>query len=300
MSGLRFRISLKSKKSRLISALSLFVLFNLAIFTVLWISKRQNDHLQQVSRFEKFLSPHQSLIGASSSGRETPAENETTGLLRRVYPLSVIDGGVQNPGELRVAIERDSVVAGHFSGFNFRTARVIQSHAKKAVHVSYRVRDRVYWTRKKVILAKGEKLVTDGSYYVRSRCGNQISEIPRSPILSDEPPEAVLNSPLPDQKSLPVGAGIGPGQTSASPETGLISSERLADGPKRRLPLIIPGLIGGGYLIGRAFQDEASGNSPKIVVPPPPVVDVPEPGSLTLLVSGLAGLLAYGQLRRLR
>jgi hypothetical protein len=298
MRGIRLKIPPRTGRSQYTWALSLFLLFNLTIITGLWISKRHHDSLQRVGRFEKFLSIHPSLIGASSSGRETPAGNETKGLLRRVFPFSVIDGGVQNPGELRVAIERDSVVAAHFSGFNFRTARVIQSHSKKAVYVSYRKKDRVYWTRKKVVLADGERLITDGSNLVRSRCGNQISEIPRSPVSSDEPPEAILNSPEPNSGFPPVGARRDPGAVTAPPETGLFSSERLADTPRRKLPLIIPGLLGGGYLIGRAFQDEPAGIAPYMVVPPPPVVDVPEPNSLMLLATGLAGFLAYRQIRR--
>ena len=68
---------------------------------------------------------------------------------------------------------KDSVVAAHFSDFSGSRSRIVELKADKAAYVSYRINDKVYWTKKKVRLEKGEKLMTDGVNYARARCGNQ-------------------------------------------------------------------------------------------------------------------------------
>jgi hypothetical protein len=56
--------------------------------------------------------------------------------------------------------------------------------------MSYRVGDRVYWTKEKVTLPQGEALLTDGRSLIRARCGNCISDTPQGPT-SDAEPDAV-------------------------------------------------------------------------------------------------------------
>ena len=43
-------------------------------------------------------------------------------------------------------------------------------------HVSYRLGDKIYWTKKPVQLPKNEPVMTDGRTSIRERCGNLISD----------------------------------------------------------------------------------------------------------------------------
>jgi hypothetical protein len=58
---------------------------------------------------------------------------------------------------------------------------------KRLAHMSYRIGDRIYWTKRKLPLNAGEMTLTTGDIEIRSRCGNQISETARLPTSPDEP-----------------------------------------------------------------------------------------------------------------
>ena len=113
-----------------------------------------------------------------------------------MYPYSVIPGGAQNGSELASEINRDPVVAAHYSSFNVEKARAVAVRNESLVHVSYRINNKVFWTAKKVKLAQGERLITDGQNLARSRCGNRVSVLAQAPTSPDEPPAEVLDTPL--------------------------------------------------------------------------------------------------------
>ena len=115
---------------------------------------------------------------------------------RVMYPYSVIPGGAQNGSELASEINRDPVVAAHYSSFNVAKARAVAVRNESLVHVSYRINNKVFWTAKKVKLAQGERLITDGQNLARSRCGNRVSVLAQAPTSPDEPPAEVLDTPL--------------------------------------------------------------------------------------------------------
>jgi hypothetical protein len=126
---------------------------------------------------------------------------------RRTYPYSVIPGGVRDARELREVAARDYVVRNHFKNFNYERAELIRSRQSRLVYMSYRRWNKISWTRKKVRLPADELLLTDGVITARARCGNQISEQPQSEVASDEPPESVLDLPVPEvegQRGLPL------------------------------------------------------------------------------------------------
>jgi hypothetical protein len=104
-----------------------------------------------------------------------------------VYRYSVVPGGTHSPGELRGAIARDAVVAAHYRDLDHSRLRTEVVASDRYVHVSYRKGDRVFWTAKKVLLRKGETILTDGTTEIRARCGNCISEEPAGPTSSEEP-----------------------------------------------------------------------------------------------------------------
>src|SRR5882724_4275192 len=67
-----------------------------------------------------------------------------------MYPYSVIPGGVRDVADLQEHAARDYVVRRHFAGFDYRHARLVRVDKPHEVYLSYRVRDRVFWTRRKV------------------------------------------------------------------------------------------------------------------------------------------------------
>jgi hypothetical protein len=118
---------------------------------------------------------------------------------QKVFPWSVVSGGVDSATAMRAAMQEDPVVEAHYAGLNpaFFQAEVLP--AKRQGYVSYRIRDKIYWTRKKVTLQTGETVLSDGQFLVRGRCGNLISATPREPVApaAMEPEEPAMDQPVP-------------------------------------------------------------------------------------------------------
>jgi hypothetical protein len=205
---------------------------------------------------------------------------------RPVYLHSVIPGGVESAEELRQAMEHDPVVAQQFAGFDFQRAHLVQVSEKQSMHVAYRMGQKVYWTRKKVTLHRGETLISDGKIVARTRCGNRIAMTPLGPPALTEPADADLNQPLfandmvtpavdPQPEAyaaaIPMGTPIGANALQATRRKGLV--------PFFVLPFFGTAGIGGG-----------SSHTPLAVTP--------EPGTLLLFSSGLAGV--FWKLRKSR
>jgi hypothetical protein len=142
----------------------------------------------------------------------------------RVFAYSVVPGGVRDASELRAIAARDYVVRRHYAQFNFQEARLVRAEEARAVYLSYRVRDAIYWTRRRVRLHRGELLLTDGKITARARCGNQISDTAKPEVSEEEPDEDVLDRPVAELEpgpaipvrpvleppDLPVGQPVGP------------------------------------------------------------------------------------------
>ena len=106
---------------------------------------------------------------------------------RLAYRYSVIPGGAYTPGELRHAIRTDPVVAAHYNDVDQSKLQVRTVAHDQYAYVSYRKGDAVSWTKNKVLLRQGEKVITDGTTLIRAKCGNCISLAPQLPTASDEP-----------------------------------------------------------------------------------------------------------------
>lgn len=209
-----------------------------------------------------------------------PFRNSSEQIRRVVYPYSIIPGGVESAKELQNAVANDPVVAAHYQGFDHVKARVLRLNHARTVYVSYRRGNDVFWTSKRMRLAKGETVITDGEHTLRTRCGNQISEIPRAPVApaATEPLSETLETPLffgvtpPFEPPLvsPLVTEIQP--TTPEGETGGIF-----------IPPIVPIIVGGG------------GGTPFVPQPPPPV---PEPATLVLLSTSLGAAWVVRKLRK--
>jgi hypothetical protein len=113
-----------------------------------------------------------------------------------IYPYSVVPGGVKDIQSLRRAASHDAAVARHFSRFDFKHARIERVTTPREVYVSYRIRDTVFWTHRKIRLRAGELLLTDGNIAARLKCGNQISDTAKPDVSDEEPQEDILDQPV--------------------------------------------------------------------------------------------------------
>jgi hypothetical protein len=209
---------------------------------------------------------------------------------RAVYPYSVIPGGVRDPQALRDVVSRDAVVAAHYSGFKLANAQVIRLRSTRTAYVSYRLGNKVYWTRRKVKLAAGQKVITDGKNFARVRCGNRFTESPGGEISPDEPAPDVLDRP--EKSPDPEVAGVPwVGDPSPDPIPGFIYPPP-AFWPPPDLP------------IGIFPSPPPPPSSPPVFIPPilppsgppsppeTPPAATPEPSTLLLFTSGLTGWIA--------
>jgi hypothetical protein len=103
------------------------------------------------------------------------------------YNYSVIPGGARDAQELARAIQTDEVVADHYRDVDPSTMHPQKVSVERMAHVSYRINDRVFWTKKPVRIYEGETILTNGETEIRARCGNAISMAPLLPTSDDEP-----------------------------------------------------------------------------------------------------------------
>jgi hypothetical protein len=131
---------------------------------------------------------------------------------RPVFRHSVISGGAYTADEVEAAMSRDSIVAAHYSAVNARALRVETLPEDRAVYMSYRIGDDIFWTKHKVRLKQGETILTDGVSHIRARCGNCIAFAPMEPTADDEPGEMEFDALIDDsdvlQSRMPLGSEL--------------------------------------------------------------------------------------------
>jgi hypothetical protein len=199
---------------------------------------------------------------------------------RTLFPYSVIPGGVENAQELRNALEHDPIAAAHYAGFDLSQTHVVRLASDQQMYVSYRLNNRIYWTRKTLKLLKGETVITDGKNVARTRCGNRLSATAQSPVAVKQPPDMTLDpSPLPDlAEARPIALPM------ALPFPAF--SSLLVPGPKGTVaPPVFP-IVGGG--------STSQGTIIPPITPPTTPVATPEPDSLVLTAAGISIVLASG------
>ena len=166
---------------------------------------------------------------------------------RANYNYSVIPGGARNAQELAHAIQTDDVVADHYRDVDPSTMRPQTVSVERMAHVSYRINDRVFWTKKPVRIYEGETILTNGETEIRARCGNAISMAPLLPT-SDDEPESTEFDALTDTGPTLVAFDLNPmGVPSAQAQSigGFGGDEQVG------APLVPPfGIGAGGYASG--------------------------------------------------
>ncbi|MGA7631943.1 MAG: PEP-CTERM sorting domain-containing protein [Terriglobales bacterium] len=211
--------------------------------------------------------------------------------IANIYPYSVIPGGVKDSEDLRYAALRDYVVRRHFARFDFTHARLLRATEAREVYLSYRIRDAVYWTRRKVRLHPGELLLTDGKITARARCGNQVSDTIQPEVSNEEPDVDVLDQPVLAVAAAP---SLTPRPVLAAPElpAGVPAPPQTFTGG-----FIFPYVPFGAPVFGGCPVGEVDKKG--VCHHKPPRRVTPEPSTMLLLGSGLA-LIAWRYRKRLR
>ncbi len=166
----------------------------LTAFSLVWLSRSPRG----------VVTPEVSAPEPLVAIRTEPVENADAGVETPVYPYSIIPGGAASADALRKAIDADPVVRAHYANFDVSRTRVVRLTEPRVAHVSYRIGDDVFWTKRPLLLKAGETLLTDGEHYARTRCGNQLAASP-GPVSPDEPSVGEFDTPLPRlQGSVPL------------------------------------------------------------------------------------------------
>jgi len=228
-------------------------------------------------RYASLQDNWQSAIDVSTSA--------STASRRAVFPYSVIPGGVRDAKELGSAAANDPVVAEHYAGFRIARAHTLRLDRPTMMYVSYRLKNRVYWTRNRMTIPAGETLISDGENYARVRCGNRLSPVATFPVSLSEPSAEKLETP----------AFVPPLLANLSPREGFTVDPLIANmpgfGPVPSGGPVASGVPPAGVLpVGVPPVGFPPILPPGVTPPgsenPPPPVSAPEPGSLCLLLSG--------------
>jgi hypothetical protein len=223
---------------------------------------------------------------------------------RPVYPYSVVPGGVRDVAELRWAAAHDPVVRAHYAGFNYDNGRVVRLVLARTAYVSYRIGNKIYWTRHRVKLKKGETVITDGKIIARTRCANRVEEVPQQAAQEVAPPAVNFDQPtlpatgtatkvppVPYQSTL-LNPPVVPAKAPLGPYYPLGGGALIPISPPR-LPVcvVLPPKKPGPGLESEKVANVSSDKKKKIGNPcesgPGGGGEVPEPGTWILVASGL-------------
>jgi hypothetical protein len=127
-----------------------------------------------------------------------PAQNFRAA--RKVFPFSVIPGGVYEPRELVASMEKDPALREHYKDVKLDNLVAVRTSSPIKAEVSYRKNGCILWSSKAVTIPAGELVLTDGKNMIRGRCGNRMripKETARSGVATTETEEVAFDVPLP-------------------------------------------------------------------------------------------------------
>lgn len=176
---------------------------------------------------------------------------------------------VHSVEDFRKIVDNDPILSKHFSGFDWKNAKMGKLEEVLMTYVSYRKGGLISQTKNPVRLPKGDPFITDGTRHVRAYCCNDYVIAPPPISSSNDPANEIVAGPArqlsagaPYPKEIVSIAALqgmagAPGQdSSGAPTPGI-------DLPTKQIPYLTP-----------------------LEVPPV----VPIPGTFLLFGSGAAGL----------
>lgn len=129
---------------------------------------------------------------------------------RKVYPFSVIPGGVYDPRELEKSMRGDPTLAAHYNDVQTDRLIAVRTQAPIKAYVSFRREGKICWTSRQVAIPAGELVLTDGHHLIRSRCGNRIEQMKpwsttqsAKSVVTADADYLALDTPLPSIVPLP-------------------------------------------------------------------------------------------------
>jgi hypothetical protein len=165
------------------------------------------------------------LSGIRPAAPKAPAHKAPMAPVQMGYGHAVVDSGIHSVRELADVV---SLEPNLYRGLNLSRAKMTTAKSSFLAYTSYRKNGHIYFTKNPVLILTGEALLTDGNILIRARCGNLLSVVPLTPVLTDEPPDTELLTPpsfeipFPDQPipTVPTGSPIPP----PTPETPIAPS----------------------------------------------------------------------------
>lgn len=127
---------------------------------------------------------------------------------RKIYPFSIIPGGVYEPKELAQNLQLDPSLREHYGDVRMENLIAVRTQEPMQGYVSYRNDGKISWTSKRLTIPRGELILTDGQHMIRSRCGNRIQQknpggVVSSSAITEQMQDLILDAPLPSIAKLP-------------------------------------------------------------------------------------------------
>jgi len=127
---------------------------------------------------------------------------------RKIYPFSIIPGGVYEPNELAQNVRLDRSLAEHYGDIQIENLIAVRTQAPMQRYVSFRQGGQIFWTTKELTIPPGELVLTDGQHMIRSRCGNRLQQkrpenAVRSSMMTEQMQSLLMDAPLPSIVTLP-------------------------------------------------------------------------------------------------
>jgi hypothetical protein len=204
-------VYLALRKRTAASRIRVLVISSVCMLVVMWgfglLGGRRGSATHRTAANSATAAAHPSartgnFVTASSRPLEAP---------QAVYGHSVVKGGIHTLGELLNVIATDPLAAEHYKGFDISRAHFIRLDHNIMAYVSYRVDGKgIYWTSKPELIMAGEEVITDGTNFIRVRCGNMISYSPQSPAETDSPTDTdTIVETFTPFSDTPLGANVG-------------------------------------------------------------------------------------------
>jgi hypothetical protein len=192
----------------------ILVTSSLCLLAVMWAFGYASKRPSVASSRSDTAASHNNISAdAATTGTLIPVSSRTFASSAPVYGHSVVKGGIHTLGELLNVIATDPLAAQHYKGFDISRAHFIRLDHNIMAYVSYRVDGKgIYWSSKPELIMAGEEVITDGTNFIRVRCGNMISYAPQSPAETDSPTDTntivetftpFSNPPLATQDGVP-------------------------------------------------------------------------------------------------